>query len=230
MKDLSESHIPLADRYEFIREYVQIEDIEFKIHRIKDTDRLLDELIEKGEAHEDVQDERIPYWADLWPSAIAMGIYLRKHAHLVEGKKVLEIGCGIGLSAMVAKSCGGEVILSDYLVDALELATYNWKENFGEIPTCLQLDWRNPSPQHATEVLLAADVAYEERAFEPLLKAFPVLLQENSCLILSEPGRPIAHKFLASLENLGFSYQKEIIQIPYRNVLTAVNIYLLKKT
>lgn len=224
-----ENQIPLQERYEFVSEKIQVEDIELEIYRIKDTDSLLDELIEKGEAHEDVQDERIPYWADLWPSAIAMGVFLRKHSHLVEGKKVLEIGCGIALSAMVAKSCGAKVTISDYLPDALELAAYNWKANFGEVPTCLQLDWREPSPEYASEVLLAADVAYEERAFQPLLKAFPILLQKGAHLILSEPGRPIAHAFLTSLEKLGFSYQKEIIRISYRNMLTAVNIYLLQK-
>ena len=35
-------------------------------------DALFDQLIAKGPDHQDVHDERIPYWSELWPSAIAM--------------------------------------------------------------------------------------------------------------------------------------------------------------
>lgn len=221
------SKLPIQDRYDFVREDLTFADLSLQISRIADTDALLDELIAKGDSHEDVQDERIPYWAELWPSAIGMGQYLAKHPELVKDKSVLEVGCGLGLAGMVAHGVGGKVILSDYLPAALELAEYNWNQNFEEEAQLLQLDWREAKPEQAADVVLAADVAYEERAFEPLLKAFPILVKKGGKLIISEPNRAIARKFLKSLEGIGFEVEKELLHVDYRDMITKVNVYLL---
>ena len=220
--------LPIEERYKLIEEKISMGDLQLAISRIADTDALLDELIEKGEDHEDVLDERIPYWAELWPSAIAMGRYLAEHSELVNGKSVLEIGCGLGLSGMVAHAFGGKVILSDYLPAALELAAYNWKKNFTEEAQVLQLDWREVKPEQAADVILAADVAYEERAFEPLMNAFRILMKPHSRLILTEPNRHIAKDFLKMLENSGLKVEKHKSEIQYRDIHTHVNLYILQ--
>ncbi|MEL6256383.1 MAG: methyltransferase domain-containing protein [Bacteroidota bacterium] len=220
--------LPIEDRYSLIEEKISFGSQELIVYRIADTDALLDELIEKGEEHEDVVDERIPYWAELWPSAIAMGRYLSEHPDLVEGRTVLEIGCGLGLSGMLAHTLGGKVILSDYLPAALELADFNWRKNFAEEPQLLQLDWREVKEDQAADVILAADVAYEERAFDPLIKAFKILMQPNSKLILTEPNRQIAKKFLIMLEESGLYVEKLKREIRYRDITTVVNLYLLE--
>ncbi|MEM8890455.1 MAG: methyltransferase domain-containing protein [Bacteroidota bacterium] len=218
----------IEERYKLIEEKISIGELNFDISRIQDTDALLDELIEKGEDHEDVLDERIPYWAELWPSAIAMGRYLAEDPDLVQDKTVLEIGCGLGLSGMVAHALGGKVMLSDYLPAALELADFNWRKNFPSEPQLLQLDWREVKAEQGTDVILAADVAYEERAFEPLMNAFKVLMKPHSKLILTEPNRQIAHKFLNMLEGSGLKVDKQKREIHYRNIQTRVNLYVLQ--
>ena len=59
---------------------------------IENLDELFDALVNKGSDHPDVVDERIPYWADLWASAIGLSHYLVESQHLIKDKKVLEIG------------------------------------------------------------------------------------------------------------------------------------------
>jgi len=147
---------------------------------------------------------------------------------MIEGKSVLEIGCGLGLSGMVAHALGGKVILSDYLPAALELADFNWRKNFPTEPQLLQLDWREVTAEQGADIILAADVAYEERAFEPLMNAFSILLKPHSKLILTEPNRQIAHKFLDMLEGSGLEVEKQKRDIRYRNINTRVNLYILQ--
>lgn len=219
---------PIDQRYNLIEEKISMGELDMTISRIADTDALLEELIEKGEDHEDVLDERIPYWAELWPSAIAMGRYLSSKPELVKSKTVLEIGCGLGLSGMVAHALGGKVTLSDYLPAALELAEYNWNKNFEEDAQLLQLDWREVKPEQGADVILAADVAYEERAFEPLMHAFKILMQPDTKLILTEPNRHIAREFLKMLEGSGLKVEKHKSEIRYREINTVVNLYLLQ--
>ena len=132
---------------------------------VENLDELFDDLIKKGEEHEDFKDERIPYWAELWASAIAMSEYLVENALITEGVTVTEMGCGLGLPSIVAGKLGAEVTMTDYLDDALDFAKLNWNNNFtNKKATFSRLDWRNPDVSLAADLLLASDVAYEKRA------------------------------------------------------------------
>ena len=54
-------------------EVIRIGAESFRLVSVKNVDELLENMIQLDEDHVDVQDERIPYWAELWPSAIALG-------------------------------------------------------------------------------------------------------------------------------------------------------------
>ena len=93
------------------------------IERVTNIDALFEDLIAKGDEHEDMKDERIPYWAELWPSALALSHYMVAMSLDWKEKSVLEIGCGLGLPSVVAGELGArEVVLSDYLVEAVAFA------------------------------------------------------------------------------------------------------------
>ena len=47
-----------------------------------------------------VRDERLPYWADLWPSARILADELA--VMRLAGQRVLELGCGLGVVAIGA--------------------------------------------------------------------------------------------------------------------------------
>lgn len=52
------------------------------------------------------QGERDPYWCDVWPSALLMAEELFARPELVAGKRVCEIGCGLGLAGLAAAASG----------------------------------------------------------------------------------------------------------------------------
>ena len=106
---------------------------------------MFEALVNKGSDHPDVLDERIPYWADLWASAIGLSHYLVDNQYLIKDKNVFEIGCGLGLPAIVAGKLGAAATtLSDYLQEALDFAKLNWEKNLPlkNVEFSL-LDWRN---------------------------------------------------------------------------------------
>ena len=57
-------------------------------------------------------DEFLPYWAERWPSGIALAEHLA--AHDLRGARVLEIGCGLGLPSLVAARLGADVVATDW--------------------------------------------------------------------------------------------------------------------
>ena len=85
------------NRYETEELSLDVAGEPFRLLRVTNTDQLYVELVAKGEAHADVADERIPYWADLWPSALALALEVIENEKITPGTRVLEIGCGLNV-------------------------------------------------------------------------------------------------------------------------------------
>ncbi|NBW96155.1 MAG: hypothetical protein EBR28_05355, partial [Planctomycetia bacterium] len=68
-------------------------------------------------------DERIPYWADVWESAIVLAEELA--ACDGRGLSLLELGCGLGLPTLVAARARFSVTATDYEEAALAGVRFN---------------------------------------------------------------------------------------------------------
>jgi predicted nicotinamide N-methyase len=70
-----------------------------------------------------VRDDRLPYWADIWPSSrvLARAVAAEKGS----GRTMLELGSGLGLAAIGAMRAGYDVLASDYYDDALLFTAAN---------------------------------------------------------------------------------------------------------
>ena len=66
-----------------------------------------------------------PYWAKIWPSSKAMCSFLEADPAWIAGKRVLEIGAGIGLPSLVMAHRAAEMIISDYATEAVALLNKN---------------------------------------------------------------------------------------------------------
>jgi predicted nicotinamide N-methyase len=206
---------------------LELADHPFRVLRVTNTDELYAELLAKGETHEDVADERIPYWADLWPSALALATEVLDSPYVKSGTRVLEIGCGLALPGIAAGMKGAKVLMTDYLSEPLDFACINWKMNLPTAPQTRLMDWRFPDPHDAVEVILASDVAYEKRSFEFLLHAFRTLLVPGGHVIMSEPNRMMARDFFKNLPSEGFSFERKEVRVPLNGRNNTVSVYLI---
>jgi predicted nicotinamide N-methyase len=134
-----------------------------------------------------------PYWAVLWRSGVALARELDGMA--LEGKRVVELGCGLGLPSIVAARAGADVLATDVSAEGLALVSRNADENGVSLETAV-IDWADPGalPEGAPfDLVLAADVLYEEPSVAPLLSLLPRLAP---AALLADPGRPTAARFL----------------------------------
>ncbi|MBI3326679.1 MAG: methyltransferase domain-containing protein [Nitrospinae bacterium] len=188
--------------------------------RVADVDRLLDRL-------PSVQfrpDERLPYWAELWPSAIALARYLWRAVD-VQGLQVLELGCGIGLAGIVASRKGAAVTFTDYEADALAFTRYNVLHNGCTRALIRHLDWFTPTLTETYQLIIASDVLYERTNFQPLLQLYHRNLAPGGHFILAEPNRPVATAFFRLLRDHGFRYQRTSEQVELNGEQHAVSMY-----
>ena len=63
------------------------------------------------------EEEFLPYWAELWPSGLALARHVA--ARELRGLRVLELGCGLGLPALAAALRGADVLATDWAEDAI---------------------------------------------------------------------------------------------------------------
>jgi predicted nicotinamide N-methyase len=133
-------------------------------------------------------DEFLPYWAELWPAATALAGAVPEH---LNGVRVVELGCGLGLPSLVAAARGAVVTSTDWAADAVELLTRNAARNGLELRAEVR-DWREPWPE-TFDLALAADVLYEQRNVAPLHAR---LRELAPVALVGLAGRPYEAEFL----------------------------------
>lgn len=153
------------------------------------------------------RDERLPYWADIWPSSIVLAERARSlHG---SGRRLLELGCGIGLVAAAATLAGFEVMATDYYEDALRFARVNVARNTGVPLATRMIDWRAlPGALGTFDVVLASDVLYERPYAALVARAFALALAPSGEGLLADPGRIAAPVFAAECANVGFTAER----------------------
>jgi predicted nicotinamide N-methyase len=173
-------------RADHVEETVELAGRPLTLLRPASADQLIDE-----QAFDD--DEFLPYWAELWPSGVAL-------AHAVaaldlRGSRVLELGAGLGLPSLSAALCGADVLATDWADDAVELLRLNAGRNRVEL-RAERVRWDDPGPlleESPWELVLGADLLYERRNADQLLELLPRL---GADVLLADPGRPFAQGFL----------------------------------
>ncbi|MFP4235961.1 MAG: class I SAM-dependent methyltransferase [Desulfonatronovibrio sp.] len=169
----------------------------------------LDELWEEmtGEAAD--AEDHIPYWTEVWPASKALSGHISDSARLLAGRLCLDIGCGLGLTSLVARSVGARVVAMDFEKPALEFARQNALIN--NIPsTCwVQTDWRNPGfGPEVFDFIWAADVLYEARFWEPLAGLLRYCLKDNGRIWIADPERNVSVKAWDYFETKGFTIKE----------------------
>ena len=178
----------LTLRFRTSVEDATVDDHIFSILRPANSDDLIRE-------EDFVKDERLPYWADVWPSSIVLAGKLMELKG--RGKTALELGCGVGLSTLAATSAGFDVLSTDYYEDALDITRANVFRNLGKIARTRLVDWRHlPRDLGTFDLVFASDVLYEKEYAELLPVLLRGLLAPAGLALIADPGRVAAPIFI----------------------------------
>jgi predicted nicotinamide N-methyase len=155
------------------------------------------------------EDERMPYWAELWPAATAFAGRILAGDIELAGHRVLELGSGLGLVGIAAALAGaGEVTFSDYFPEALAFSAENAARNGVAGARTRLLDWRTPSLDRRYTTVLGADLLYETRNLDPVLGAIEAALEDGGSAYMADPDRITASAFGEKAERCGFTVRK----------------------
>ena len=168
--------------------------------RPRDGDAVLDELL----AEDDPEEERLPFWTQLWPSGTALAEVVAGRS--LAGRRVLELGCGLGLVSLAAALAGADVLAVDRSLEAVTFTAANAERNGARVRTAV-CAFDQPEPLLAEapwDLVLAADVLYEQRNIPVLLWLLPRLAGPAGEAWLADPGRNGLDTFLAGVDASGW--------------------------
>lgn len=192
--------------------------LDLEMTTIRDLDESIDILCEHfGEEDQDqsLAEEHCPYFGVLWEAGIGLSQFLTRE--MCEGKKILEIGCGLALPSFVATRFGGNVIATDFHADVplfLEKNQIGNQINFKyEVMNWRSEIERTKNDLGTFDLVLGSDILYESQHPLQVAKALIAFLNPGGKIILSDPGRAYIQKFISSMRELGYPEEMSTMRV-----------------
>ncbi len=146
-----------------------------------------------------------PLFGLLWPSGQVLAGVMATYA--IAGKRVLELGCGLGLASMVVHRRGGDVTASDcHPLAALFLAE-NLELNGLPVMKYSAAHWSRANPLLGRfDVIIGSDVLYDREQPEALSQFIDRHSEPDVDVLIVDPGRGNQASFSRKMVVLGYSH------------------------
>lgn len=129
-----------------------------------------------------------PYWAFAWAGGQALARYILDHSDQIQGRTVIDIGAGSGLSAIAAAKVGASrVEASDIDAIAVSAMNLNAAANHVSIKPTTD-DWLSGAPPEA-DVVLVGDLFYERPLAERVMAFVQAAAARGSLVLVGDPRR-----------------------------------------
>lgn len=173
---------------------VKIGEKVLKILQIQEFEEHVAELIEVKAAG--LMD--LPYWAKVWDSSLLLAYFMGKQP-VVLGRRILEIGAGVGVVGIYAALCGHRVTVTDNNDDALRFARANALMNDAQQVEVLKLDWNDPTFSETYDVIVGSEIVYERESYPALVQFLRRTLAPGGIIFLAKNAGLHAPSFFVEL-------------------------------
>lgn len=148
-----------------------------------------------------------PIFGILWPSGQVLAHFMREFD--IRGKRILEVGCGIGLTSLMLNQRLANITATDYHPQAGVFLAVNAGLNEGEAIPFVRTGWGDADCGMGDfDLIVGSDLLYEAEHIE-LLSAFINQHASDQCqVILVDPGRGNHAKFSKRMVSLGYAHSQ----------------------
>lgn len=125
-----------------------------------------------------------PFWVKIWEASLVLAEFMA-NIPLDKDKRILEVGAGMAVPGMVASAFGYNVTVTDYEDEIMDFVRVSSIINQCEDLKCETLDWFEPSKLGEFDIILASEVVFHKRFFEPLLNVLKEYLAPGGVIYMS---------------------------------------------
>lgn len=192
--------------YQTKDETITVSNIDYLIHSLEDRQQFYDH--EQLAENIGISSATWSLFGVVWPSSriLAATVCVLDF----EGKRVLEIGCGLGLSSIVLHGMGVDITASDYHPLAKEFLKENVLRN-KMLPIKFQTgNWETDNPLLGKfDLIIGSDVLYEPAHAESVSQFIDCHSSDNVKVVIVDPDRGNRAKFTKKMIVLGYAHRFE---------------------
>lgn len=192
---------PLRVRYQTI----EFDDVDIHVRTLRDNQQFDDE---DGIAEAlGISSATWPLFGVVWASGEVLAHLMSDYE--IVGKRILEVGCGIGLASLVLNHRSADITATDYHPEAENFLQHNARLNDDRQIPFTRTGWGDDVSSLGTfDLIIGSDLLYEDEHVE-LLAAFIDQHAEARCdVIIVDPGRGKHARFSKRMINLGYSHSQ----------------------
>jgi len=142
-------------------------------------------------------------FGQLWPAGALLAHAMDRFD--IAGKRILELGCGIGLASLVLQRRGADVVATDVHPLAEVFLAYNAALNALPAVNYRHVRWDEPLPALGRfDAIVASDVLYERGHAELIAGLVERHALPDAEMLVTDPGRGNSARFSRLLSEQGF--------------------------
>lgn len=194
---------PIVPSIETQIQTVWVANQSFQIQSLKDQQQFADPLGRAAQAG--ISDSTWPLFGRLWPAGRVLADLMWSHD--IQGRRVLELGCGLGLASLVLHARGADMTASDYHPVAGDFLGENIILNQMLPLDFVQCDWQKYQPDLGYfDLIIGSDVLYEPNHPTLLSGFIDRHSQAGVEVLIVDPNRRQQREFSRDMQALGYGY------------------------
>lgn len=154
-----------------------------------------------------------PLFGLVWPTAQVL--VNRVIAEILTGRRILEIGCGIGLASIVLHRMGADITASDYHPQVLPFLERNLRQNKLSPIKFQTGNWETDNPALGEfDLIIGSDILYQPAHIDDVSQFISRHSSADVDVMIIDPGRENRPRFTRAMRELGYNYRFEKFDEP----------------
>lgn len=149
-----------------------------------------------------------PIFGIVWPSGEILAQFMSDFQ--IEGKRILEVGCGIGLTSLLLNHRSADITATDYHPEVGGFLRENTHLNDGEVIPFVRVAWDDEEDRRLGkfDLIVGSDLIYEKEHIQMLSDFINQHANPECEVILVDPGRGFHARFSKQMVKLGYTHSQ----------------------
>ncbi len=152
-----------------------------------------------------------PIFGVLWASSEILARIM--HTYEIKGKRILEVGCGIGLASLVLNKRLADITATDYHPEVEKYLLINTELNNSNMIPFIRTDWDDKETELGLfDMIIGSDLLYESGQADSLSGFIHQHAKPKCEVLLIDPGRKHHARFSKNMVSLGYSHTQSKVE------------------
>jgi len=184
---------------------IEFGDADIHLRTLRDKQQFSDE---EGIAEElGISSSTWPLFGVIWDSSKVLAHLMSNYE--IEGKRILEVGCGMALSSLMLNERKADITATDYHPEVELFLIENVLLNKGRDIPFVRTDWANEDHELGNfDIIIGSDILYEQNHADLLSHFIDQHTQPHCKIIIVDPGRSQHARFSKKMISMGYSHSQ----------------------